>query len=83
MGFRVFCAPFLGLGEQLNRALLDFMILSMLVQQIKEYLLSFGELPISTRFDRGIGEPQRRGIRREGARVASVKIAGKLIQQHD
>ena len=83
MGFRVFCAPFLRLGEQLDGALLDIKILAMLVRQIKEYLLSFGEFPIPTLFDRGIGEPQRLGVRREGARVASVKIAGKLKQQHD
>jgi len=55
----------------------------MLVRQMKEYLLSFGEFPIPTLFDRGISEPQRLGVRREGACVASVKIAGKLIQQHD
>ena len=83
MGFRVFCAPVLRLGEQLDGALLDIKILAMLVRQIKEYLLSFGEFPIPTLFDRGIGEPQRLGVRREGARVASVKIAGKLKQQHD
>lgn len=75
MGFRVFCAPFLGLGEQLEGALLSLKTLAMLVRQIKEYLLSFVEFPIPTLFDNGIGEPQRLGVHREGARVASVKIA--------